>query len=479
MNAGTDLNCGTYYQDHLPGAYEQGLLNQTTLDQSLIRLYASLARTGYFDGPTAMYRNLTFADVDTSYAQILARQAAASGMTLLKNNGVLPLSITNGTSIALIGDWANATTQMQGNYYGVAPYLHSPLYAAQQLGATVNYVQGPGGQGDPTTDSWLSIWPAANASDIIIFCDGLDITVEAEGMDRNSIDWTGAQLDVIGQLAMYGKPMIVAQFGDQLDNSPLVSNDNISALVWAGYPGQDGGVALFDVLTGKTAPAGRLPVTQYPAHYIHDIPMTNMNLRASSTSPGRTYKWYEGTPVFEFGFGLHYTNFTASIDDGTVATNYSIQSLLSNCTQTYKDLCPFHSFAIEIQNTGSVASDYATLGFLTGTFGPQPYPKKSLVSYQRLHGISPGASATATLNLTLGSLGRVDDSGNTILFPGDYSLLIDTQPLAMVNFTLYGEPEFLDVWPQPPVTGQQQGDYFVGGYEGFGGYVNQAEQNIS
>ena len=72
-------------------------------------------------------------------------------------------------SIAVIGDWANATTDMQGNYYGTPPYLHSPLYAAEQLNVTINYAQGPGGQGDPTTDHWSPVWNAANNSDIIIY----------------------------------------------------------------------------------------------------------------------------------------------------------------------------------------------------------------------------------------------------------------------------------------------------------------------
>lgn len=483
LNAGTDLDCGTYYQHHLPAAYEQGLFTEATLNQALVRLYSSLVRTGYFDGPTAAWRNITYADVDTPYAQGLARQAAAEGMALLKNDGLLPLSLSNSTSIALVGDWANATSQMQGNYFGIAPYLHSPLYAAQQLGVQVNYAQGPGGQGDPTTDHWLPVWKAASESDIIIYVGGVDISVEAEGMDRVNIDWTGAQLDVIGELAMYGKPMVVVQMGDQLDSSPIISNANISGLVWGGIPGQDGGSALFDILTGKTAPAGRLPVTQYPSHYIRDIPMTDMSLRPSSTSPGRTYKWYEGTPIFEFGYGMHYTNFSASFADSSSSyshsstTNYSISNLLSNCTESYKDRCAFTSFNIDVQNTGSVTSDYVTLGFLTGQFGPQPYPKKSLVNYQRLHDIQAGQTATATLELTLGSLGRVDDSGNKVLYPGDYALMIDTQPLTMINFTLSGSPAILDLWPQAPVPRQQPGDYFVGGYEGFGGY--EGEQDLS
>lgn len=449
-------------------AYEEGLINQTTLDQALIRQYSSLVRLGYFDGSLVSYRNLTDADVNTPYAQNLARQAAAEGIVLLKNEGMLPLAVNNKTSIALIGDWANATSQMQGNYFGVAPYLHSPLYAAQQLGYQVNYAQGPGGQGDPTTDSWLPVWTAANNSDIIIYIGGIDISVEAEGMDRVSIDWTGAQLDIIGELAMYGKPMTVVQMGGgQIDSSPIANNPNISALLWAGYPGQDGGPAIFDVLTGKVAPAGRLPTTQYPADYIRALPMTDMSLRPNETtgSPGRTYKWYNGTAIYEFGYGKHYTNFTASI--GTLpTTNYSISSLTSDCTVTYKDQCAFHTFDIAVKNTGSVVSDYVTLGFLTGSFGPQPYPKKSLVQYQRLHNIQVGATQTAMLNLTLGSLARVDDMGNTVLYPGDYALLIDTQPLAMVNFTLTGDAVTLDEWPQPPAARSQSGDYFVGGYTG-------------
>ncbi|KAI7269494.1 hypothetical protein KC335_g6367 [Hortaea werneckii] len=66
--------------------------------------------------------------------------------------------------------------------------------------------------------------------------------------------------------------------------------------------------------------------------------------------------------------------------------------------------------------------------------------------------------------MTLGSLARVDDYGNTVLYPGDYSLMIDVQPLAMWNFTLTGEPVTLDNWPQPPEPLSQPTDYWVGGY---------------
>ncbi|KAK0478858.1 glycoside hydrolase superfamily [Armillaria novae-zelandiae] len=459
--AGTDLDCGTYYQSYLPAAFEQGLFNESTLDQALIRQYSALVRLGYFDPPEEQpYRQLSFNDVSTPEAQQLAYKAAVEGIVLLKNDGLLPLSLQNVSSIALIGSWANATQQMQGNYFGQAPYLHSPLYAVQQLGVTVNYLQGVSGQRDPTTGNWLPVWAAASQSDIIIYADGIDDSIESESLGSR------AQLDMIGQLASYGKPMIVLQMGGgQLDSSPIKNNPNISALIWGGFPGQDGGVALMDIITGKAAPAGRLPTTQYPSSYINEVPMTDMSLRPGPHNPGRTYKWYSGTPIYDFGTGLHYTDFSASITSH-VMQSYDIAALMSNCTGKYLDRCPFLSspLSVTVSNTGTTASDYVALAFLTGSFGPTPFPKKSLVAYQRLFNIAGGATDTAWLNLTLGSLARYDEQGNRV---------IDTAPLAMVNFTLTGQQRMLEESRGGTGVEGLEG-YFVGGYGSGQGGVGAA-----
>ncbi|KAF2847578.1 glycoside hydrolase family 3 protein [Plenodomus tracheiphilus IPT5] len=472
--AGTDLDCGTYMQEHLPGAFAQGLVNETVLDQALVRQYSSLVRLGWFDSAASQpYRQLGWDSVATNASQALARKAAAEGIVLLKNNGVLPLSVDSSTSLGVFGDWANASSQLLGNYAGVSTYLHSPLWALQQENFTINYAGGnPGGQGDPTTNRWSSLSGAIATSDILIYVGGIDNSVEEEGHDRTSLAWTGAQLDVIGQLADTGKPTIVVVMGGgQIDNSPLANNANISAILWAGYPGQDGGSAIVDILTGKSAPAGRLPQTQYPASYIREVPMTDMALRPGKNNPGRTYKWYNGTAVYEFGYGMHYTNFTANITS-ELQQNYTISDLTSTCqnaTGITLERCAFTSVDISVTNTGKVASDYVTLAYIAGTHGPAPHPKKSLVSYKRLFNIAPGASATATLDLSLASLARVDETGNKVLYPGAYSLLIDNEPLAVVNFTLSGGEETLDVWPQPPGNRTAEGvegveGYFVGGF---------------
>lgn len=457
LKAGTDLDCGTYYPMHLPVAYNQGLFNESVIDQALTRLYSALIKLGYFDSAsTTIYRNLTFADVSTPASEALALKAAEEGIVLLKNDGTLPLKfpIHKKTTIALIGSLANATTQMQGNYYGTPPYLHSPLYAFEQLeNVNVLYAAGVGGQGDPTTDDWQLALAAAEAADIIIVADGLSIADEAEGMDRYTIDWTAAQIDQLSGFAEMGKPTILLQMGDQLDNTPFLSNANVSAIVWAGYPGQDGGTALVNVLTGTVGPAGRLPVTQYPASYVRSVDMTDMALRPNGATgnPGRTYKWFPDA-VQEFGFGLHFTTFSLSVA-GQPNASYDIASLLSACGEKYKDLCPFTTFDVNVTNTGARTSDFVTLAFVSGEYGPAPYPIKQLVSYQRVFGVKAGESQIARLNVNLGGLARYDEDGNAVLYPGEYTMLFDVPTQMSVGFTLKGEEAILDLWPKRPGMG--------------------------
>jgi xylan 1,4-beta-xylosidase len=451
--AGTDLDCGAYYPLHLPNAYEQGLFNDSVIDQAIIRLYSALIRLGYFDGDSGTYRDLTWDDVSTPEAQALALRAAEEGMTLLKNDGLLPYDFSgsdgSNMTVAIIGGWANATTQMLGNYAGIPPYMHSPYYALSQLpNINVLYARGVG---YPTTGDWPAGFAAAEQADFIIIADGIDTGTESESKDREGIVWNAGRQDVIGQIASYGKPTVLAQFGTSLDNSAWLENENISAIIWGGYPGQDGGTALINTIIGLNAPAGRLPITEYPQDYVNQVPMTDMNLRPNSSSgnPGRTYRWFD-SPVLPFAYGLHYTNFSATISPANNTTEFSTSDLVSNCdTSAPLDLCPFMTLPVDITNEGSLSSDYVALAFVTGEYGPQPYPLKTLIAYERLYNVSSSEPETAMLNLTLGSLSRFDDMGNQKLYPGEYAVVIDTDSRAIWNFTISGDEETLDEWPQP------------------------------
>ncbi|KAF7868416.1 hypothetical protein EAF04_004948 [Stromatinia cepivora] len=445
LNAGTDLDCGTFWPTYLGSAYNQSLYNISTLDRSLIRRYSSLVRLGYFDPASIQpYRQLGWSNVSTPAAEQLALQAAEDGIVLLKNDGLLPLS-SNITNVALIGPWANATTQMQGNYYGQAPYLHSPLIAAQNAGFSVTYVQGADINSTNTTEFTAAI-AAAKKADVVIYIGGIDNSIEAEAMDRTTIAWPSTQLSLINQISNLSTPLIISQMGTMIDSSSLLTNPGVNALIWAGYPGQDGGTAIFNILTGKTAPAGRLPITQYPSDYVNKVSMNDMNLHPSANNPGRTYKWYNGTSIFDFGFGLHYTTFNATITPPSTNT-FEISHLLSN-SSTYKDLTPFLTLPITISNTGTTTSDYVVLLFLTGSSGPTPYPKKSLVAYTRIHDIKGGESAKAELKMNLASLARGNEKGDLVLFPGDYRVRVDVDGKDEWSFSLRGEEVVLDRWPE-------------------------------
>ncbi|KAK3688788.1 glycoside hydrolase superfamily [Podospora appendiculata] len=428
-------------------AFSAKSLSQATLDKAMLRQYQGLVKAGYFDGPDALYRNLGAADVDTPAAREVALQAAEKGIVLLKNDGLLPISLNGSNSpVAMIGFWANAADKMLGGYSGSPPFKTDPVAAAKAMGLTVNYATGPLTQSTFDTASAMS---AAQKSSTILYFGGIDNTVEKESQDRTSIGWPASQLSLIQKLAALNKPMVVIKLGSHVDDTPLLALPSVKAILWAGYPGQSGGTAVMNLITGLAAPAARLPITMYPAAYTAQAPFTNMALRTAGAYPGRTYRWF-ANPVFPFGHGLHYTTFSLT-PAASFPSTISIQSLLASCKPgIYLDLCPFPSLAVTVTNTGARASDYVVLGFLAGRYGPPPYPIQTLATYGRVSDLAPGASRSVELGWNLGNLARVDESGSLVLYPGEYTLLLDAAPVrGNMSFVLTGREVVLDAFPQP------------------------------
>jgi beta-D-xylosidase 4 len=445
FNAGMDTSCEYSGSSDIPGAWKSGALNITTVDRALKRQYEGLVRAGYFDGSKALYANLSSGNVNTKEAQALAQQAAADGIVMLKNDNTLPLPLKSGSKVALVGFWADDGEKLQGGYSGNAPFLHTPAYAAKQLGMTVSTATGPVLQAASASDTWsTNALAAAQKSDYILYFGGLDTSAAAEGSDRTNLDWPGAQINLITKLAALGKPLVVVQMGDMLDNSPILNLKGVNSILWASWPGQDGGPAVIQIITGKQSVAGRLPITQYPSNYTK-LAMTDMNLRPGGTNPGRTYRWFPN-PVQAFGFGLHYVKFTAGFSK-SAPTTLSIQDMVSACKNSHPDTCALQSLPITVTNTGNRTSDFSVLVFIKGQNGPKPYPIKTLITYARLRDITGGQKREAQLPLTLGSLARHDESGNLVLYPGEFDLLLDEPTQVSMKLTLTGTAVMLDKWP--------------------------------
>jgi len=444
FNAGMDSSCEYTSSSDIPGAWQQKLLTEATVDRALRRLYEGLIRAGYFDGAKAQYASLGWSDVNTPKAQQLALQATVDGIVMLKNNGTLPMNLKSGAKVAMIGFWADTASKLQGGYSGNAPYLRTPAYAARQMGLSVNSATGPIMQSSSAQDNWTSnALSAASKSDYIIYFGGQDTSAAAEGADRTSLEWPSAQVALINKLAGLGKPLVIVQEGDQLDNTPILSNSGVSAILWASWPGQDGGTGVMQIISGAKSPAGRLPITQYPANYTK-LPMTDMNLRPSGSNPGRTYRWYP-TPVQAFGFGLHYTTFKTEF--GNYTASLSIKALLDGCKNENPDTCILQPLPVSVINTGNRTSDFVTLIFVASEAGPKPYPIKSLAAYGRVRNIGAGQTASINLQWTLSSLARHDEKGNTVLYPGNYTLMLDQPTKTTTNLILTGDATILDKWP--------------------------------
>ena len=113
--------------------------------------------------------------------------------------------------------------------------------------------------------------------------------------------------------ASKSKIHIVVMGGGSVDLE-AASNEKVGSILWA-YPGQSGGVAIANTLTGSNVPSGRLTQTFYPASFVNEVSMFDMNMRPnpSTGNPGRSYRFYTGTPVYKFGDGLSYNTFNYSM----------------------------------------------------------------------------------------------------------------------------------------------------------------------
>ncbi|KAG6908148.1 hypothetical protein DXG01_005909 [Tephrocybe rancida] len=284
---------------HLPLDNNEGIMKLVRLANIFLENLSPLSTPGRKSRNLDLkeFCNLRLAGptVNLPDAQKLAYQSALEGIVLLKNDGTLPFKHTI-RKLVIVGLYANATTQMQGNYQGGAPFVVSPLQGAFNTGYEATFEPGTG-ISDGSTSGFAAAVAAAQAADVVIFAGGIDGSVENEAMDRTTIAWPGS------------------------------------------YPGQSGGTAIFDILSGKASP---------------QVAMTDMKLRPSGSNLGRTYKWYQ-TPVFEFGHGLHFTSFSVSWQR-TPARQYNIQPLISHASSGLLGLASFDTFDIVVRNTGKVAS---------------------------------------------------------------------------------------------------------------------------
>ncbi len=269
---------------------------------------------------------------------------------------------------------------------------------------------------------------------MVIFIGGIDQGIEREGHDRTSIELPQIQLALIRRLEkVVRSPLhVVMMNGGGVDLTYVRDSNECGSLIWMGYAGQSGGLALANVMFGQYNPGGRLPITYYPSSYVDAVSMFDMQMRPSPKNPGRTYKFYTGQPVFEFGFGLSYTTFNYTWYNDSINSIVTIQSLIKKKSNENKVL--LHLYRVNVTNTGSVLGDDVVLAYVTpptkSLNDPSP-PIKRLFGFERVR-LDVGQTTQVYFPLNSDSLLTVGRDGSKWLEPGAYRILIGKENMHTV-----------------------------------------------
>jgi len=202
---------------------------------------------------------------------------------------------------------------MVGNYIGqICPSgnyncVTSPYQAIKTSNVGGNTVYAEGCAINTTsTAGFAAAVAAAKAADYVVLVLGIDETIEKEGHDRIQITLPGVQEQFVQAILATGKPTAMV-----LINGGIVAIDKLKpvvpAIIETFYPGYWGGVAIADVIFGDYNPGGKLPVTYYASDFVTQSDFLDMSM---TDSPGRTYRYYTGKPLWPFGWGLSYTTFS-------------------------------------------------------------------------------------------------------------------------------------------------------------------------
>jgi len=235
--------------------------------------------------------------------------------------------------VAFIGPHFNATQDMLSIYRGdnILVNSHSPYQAIYKRGYNVvGYAKGCELTGQDTSGFAAATSLASKAQVVIMFVglhpgQGGGDAREDEGWDRHQIALPGVQGQLI-QAVHAANPKIVLVL---IHGGPLGidwEKANVPAIVDAFYPGSMGGDAIASILAGDVSPSGRLPNTIYPADFVNVRDIWDMNLRDKG---GITYRYYTGTPLWEFGFGLSYTTFAYTIEPLEREKTVTVESMVS------------------------------------------------------------------------------------------------------------------------------------------------------
>ncbi|MFB5673834.1 glycoside hydrolase family 3 N-terminal domain-containing protein [Paenibacillus terreus] len=429
LMAGIDMEMsGEMFGRYLLQALAEGKLAPAVLDNAVRRVLSLKFELGLFDHP--------YVDPDRAEKVIaaeehihLARQLAAEGTVLLKNEGgALPLSASNGR-IAVIGPNADQAYNQLGDY--TSPQPRSKVATVldgirRKLAAEpdrVLYAPGCRIKGDDRSGFEHALTVAAQADTVVMVMGGssardfgegtIDLRTGAsnvsdntwndmdcgEGIDRMTLGLAGVQLELIQEVHKLGKKLIVVYIHGRPIAEPWV-DEHADAILEAWYPGQEGGHAIADILFGDVNPSGRLTIS-IPKH-VGQLPVYYNGKR----SRGKRYLEEDLQPQYPFGYGLSYTSF-----------HYS-KPKLSAASMTVGDAV---TLTVDVTNTGQREGAEVVQFYVSDMVSSVARPAKELKGFHKII-LKPGETRTIAFTVGAEQLQYIGRDLTPVVEPGQFKL---------------------------------------------------------
>ncbi len=252
---------------------------------------------------------------------------------------------------------------------------------------------------------------AAREADVVIAVVGITSDLEGEEMDvkvegfkggdRTSLDLPREEEQLLEQVKASGKPLVIVL----MNGSALAvnwANQNADAILDAWYPGEEGGAAIAETLAGSNNPAGRLPVTFYKS--VDQLPAFE-----DYSMKGRTYRYFQGEPLYPFGFGLSYSSFEYS--------NLTVEKAARDGSVGVR---------VEVTNKGQREGDEVAELYISRKNSRYAGPRIALKGFQRIH-LNPNEGRQLSFTLSREQLESIDANGRHVYEPGTFSISVGGQ----------------------------------------------------
>ncbi len=426
---GVDINCGGTYWS-LMGALNKGLITEADIDKRLRKVLSTRFRLGFFDdGTDNPYTKIPASIINNDEHRSLAKEAGLKSLVMLQNkNNVLPLK-KDLPFVYIGGPLAADVRSLIGNYHGLSPDMTTLVEGVIRKTSPSTRLQYRSGTSLAMANKNPIDWYSGQAkkADATIVGVGFSVLLEGEEGeaiasdtmgDNNTMQLPENQMAYLRKIGETDKPLIVVVFaGCPIDLSEI--KELADAIIYAWYPGEEGGNALADVIFGDASPSGKLPITfpksieQLPAYEDYNM-------------EGRTYKFMED-PLYPFGFGLSYASI--NIDNIAISSTKLKHSKKDTATIT-----------VHVKNDSDFETDEVVQLYISLENKNLDVPFNDLKDFKRIT-LPANSDKAVTFNLSVDQLFYYNENGAKLPFKGNVRVSVGNVSPGKRSLELGGEVE--------------------------------------